>query len=359
MTEAIESMVTAVKAQNKTRIVELTEEFQDSSTRQRQSEKPLLELARKVRVLSTPDSPEFTTASEYNEIYSDLESSRGQANAALLNILNNGTGFTQAENTLQDLLTNLEAIQDVGQELEQTRDSLDVPVILALTGSRDYEVPKGGEVSIILSLKNVGNTSAKEIAVTVEGDMNLTTDPTPVRDLGKDESRDVTLTGSTSNAGQFNITAVASTADTTESHDVTVIVVDKADYLERARQQTQNLQDTLDGFDLAQQTAADGGQGGEGGGQKGGGNDPAAGLGNKLETVEERLTQLIQQVDKGRPNSQAVDNEIGSVINTYEAFINQVEGLDGNQLTEFQAGLLGADGRRTVETLEKAQEAEV
>ena len=46
------------------------------------------------------------------------------------------------------------------------------------------------------------------------------------------------------------------------------------------------------------------------------------------------------------------------MINTYGAFIEQVEGLEGGRLSAFQAALLTEDARRAVETMERAQDAD-
>ena len=273
MDDVIRQLRKSVEKGDKSKIIELVDNIIELFSKQRRHEDPIIILAKRVREVSDRDSDAFDTASRFNQEFAELETARSKVISSLETVLFDAPSSDETIERITELNEAINKRNQSIQTLVEAKQQLDLPAILALTGPRDTEVPKGGTVSIALSLENVGNTAAEEIAVTVEGDLDLTADPGTITDLGKDDSREITVSGQATGAGEFRGTAIARDGDTTASHDMTLIVVDKTSHLERALQQTRDLQDTLAGFDLTQPAATDGGEPGKG---KGGGNAPAA-----------------------------------------------------------------------------------
>ena len=364
-----ELLASALASNDKARIVGLVDDLVEENAANRAEEVRVAQLARAIQLGLDDGSPDFDAVATYGETHAGVMEARKALDRVLIDYLDGDATASEAEDAVNTSIARKDDLEDAAADVRSLAETASIPPTLALDRISSRTVPKGQQIVIGSTVRNLGDRALDDLTVTIDGDLALTATSNSIASLGARSERDLELTGTAAPAGQFQLQLAVSNDQASESTLFAVSVLAKGDYLHRARQQTQNLQDTLAGFDLTQPAATDGGPGGGPGGGGGGqgsvggghagGQGPAAGLANKLETIEQRLNQLIKHLEAGRPNVEAIDNQIGSVINTYGAFINQVEGMEGNRLTAFQAALLGEDARRTVETLEKAQEAEV
>ena len=86
------------------------------------------------------------------------------------------------------------------------------------------------------------------------------------------------------------------------------------------------------------------------------GEESTPGLLNKIETARKRIQAVIDDIESGSLDE--VDDEIRDITRLMGAFINQVEGLSDQHISETDRALLSSDAARTIDMLENAITAE-
>jgi len=170
----------------------------------------------------------------------------------------------------------------------------------------------------------------------------------------------LTLSISGESAGTDEVTLEVAGESDTDAVTVSVVVVDAASYLEQARSLLVQMREQVESLSLDDEKQ-DGGKGngnGKGNG-KSNGNGGSNGLSNKLDTAIERLDDLLEAIERGRPNETAIDNRIDAVGEQVEAFRRQLDALAGTQIPEEAAGALRYNADQVTSNLELATAADL
>lgn len=360
----LEKLKTAVEKDNKAQAVQIVPDLVREFRRRRTHEDVQTKIA---KVLSRIASEEENSGlpSEYLQATARTSEARTKVNSGLFRYLSDEATASETLDTVDDALSKREQVRQKGRRLVAAKDELDgFPAIVVLYGQDELEIPKDGSIGTNYTVENVGNTPKKNLDIEVESsELDVQSNPGSIAELNPEEIESVSLSipGGVRKEGVFSITLSVRTAPEEETEeggiedtlDVSLVVIDKSGYIDRAISQTRALSEELD--DIRTDTT--------------GRNQ---GLMKKLETIEKRLKDIKKKIDagsqsegKGRgrsggPPGEAIDNQIDSIINQYDAFINQVEGLQkADKISEFRSVLFTQDAGDVIETLEKAKKAEV
>lgn len=349
-TEQLQRLRNDLADDDRSGVLNLTDPVMDALEATRTREAAYDKVAQHVRASADDDA--HSIADDYLDAVSKAEKRRSEAIQTVMRYLSGETTGKATASAVDDAIDAENRLGDTTDALDGAKGDVSVPPILAVTGTETLEIPKGTDVSETYTISNLGTEVAADVTASVDGDLALSASPTAVGRLAPEEEATVTLSGSPSDEGQYNIRLSASSGHVGDVLVVTAVVANKADYVERARTQVQTLRRTVAGI------RDDGGNGKNGNRGKGDGGDDLQGVENKLRTIGNRLEKAQRQLERGRTTANAIDNRLGAAINVLEAVQNQVEGLRPQQISNGDATLVVNDAEKTVTTLEIAQRAD-
>lgn len=295
-------------------------------------------LARGVRARTDDDDAE-SLAREYEQAAQQADTERLQFGYNLLALTEGETAPSSMLGAVDSLIAAQEQAASLGADLREVDAAGAVPPQLAMVGPDSVDVRVGRELSLAFTVENVGTSALAGLAVDleVEDGLDVGADPASV-DLAAGEAQAVTVAGTASSAGEYDVRVSVGADSVAETELVPVVVATRVDYLQRAREQIQAL------IEDAEAAEDDGEKGGKGN----------RGLANQYRTADNRLVKIVRKAKDGSAASHQLDNETRSVMELLGAAINHAEAEAGNSLPERDAALLGHDTGEAIETLARS-----
>lgn len=184
-------------------------------------------------------------------------------------------------------------------------DEVELPPTLAFVGSSGPSGarPKGTEFEAGVTLQNVGDESAEGVEISVTSDLPTTPSGVEVGALAADEDASATGSVDATAAGEFEVTFGADAADAEPtSRSVEVTVLDKAGFVDRAREDLAGVLESLEESDLPK--------------------GKAKGVRTKLEAADRKLEDAEQFAENGR--ARQANNMLNAASNVLGAALNQL-----------------------------------
>lgn len=325
-------------------------------------ESALRDLARGVITRVEPGEPAHEAAQEFLRDVSTAQDARVKAKYDFALHLENGPSAESVADRVETVVETTAAVDEQADELRDRSGDVDLPPSLTVTGPGGVRVPKGEPVEAEFVAANLGVTAASDLSVRLDG-YDLDVSPGAIDSLAAGEERALAVTGAADEAVETAVTVGVGSA----SASAELRVLDKAGFLEVALVVLGDVEERL--ARIRETADDDGGPGaGNGNGRGDDGAEPGlTGLENKLDTATQRVERLAERADGGGPgagngngngNGDSLDQRIRAVMNLLGAFINQVEGLEGGQLTGQDASVLANDATQVIDELALATRAE-
>lgn len=258
-------------------------------------------------------------------------------------------GYFQGEVSGTEAAQAAQAATQAHDEFESARETVstakvDVGPILAIFGPTSIEHPKGVSLDTAFEVTNLGTSPTSDLSTTVKARRSLAVDPSSLTPLEPDTAAELALTGTPTESGGFTASLFVTGDEVGDEQSVQVVVLSKADYVDRASASLNAVADRLEEHSDS--------QGGNGtGNSKGGFND----LLGKVETAIKRLDRLLDRIENGR-GTPALDEKLQSVERELGAVLNQLSS-EGHGLPDGIAVRVRTDTEAVIETLATARRA--
>jgi len=356
--DTIEEIRDLVGSERKGEIVEGIPDLTEENEERNSDIRPKHDLSLVIKLLTEPGTEGFEAADSYLESVTQLR----RTEAIALQKLDAFIDFTQPDekdstlDAVDGFIISIEELQEAESELDAARQDIEeFPGVLSLSGTPTEEIPKGRALSTKVFANNIGLENLNDLDFSTSSDLDISVQPSSIAELDPDEKKTLEVgTQDTGSSGQYRVSVKAEQNGGEEQHIFTLEIVGKMSYLEQAISRTEKI------LGRVQENPPEEGSGNQGGGRGRGGRGGSSGnqgLENKLEVIIDRLKDIKLRVEGGGgPSSNAIDNQIDSVINEFDAFKNQVR---ANYEEDSSVALLTRGAELTVEKLEKAKEAEV
>ncbi|PSP80819.1 hypothetical protein BRC81_01665 [Halobacteriales archaeon QS_1_68_20] len=321
--------------------------FDDAVDDQANRESALRDVARGVVARTPPDDPAHQAAQQFLQAVNQAQQARVKAKYDFALHLEGGPDADDVADRVDAVVDTTDAVDSAAGDLQDEAGDVDLPPSLAVTGPSALLVPKGTAIDAEYTAENLGVTEATDLAVTVEG-YDVAVDPAAIDALLAGEATTLAVTGDADEAVEAPLIVTVGS----ETARTDLRVVDKAGFLDRALTVLDEVEERLD--------RVDDDDGGNGKGGKGNGKSGIQGLHNKVDTARKRIEKLIDRLESGGKGKggKSVDNRIRSTMQLLGAFINQAEGLSGNQLSAQDAAVLAGDAGEVIDELDAATRAE-
>lgn len=373
--DLLESLRTAVRDDDRSRAVELTAELLDAFERNRATVRARANLARTARDRARGNSDVVEAATTVLELAPKTNEAKIEVDEALLGYVS-GTEPGDLPDALTAAIEVHDSFDERASQLTATIEGADVdlPVFVTVVAPNQFVVPKGRPVDGRVSIRNDTTQPAADVAVSLDSDAELALSETAIDRIPPGEAATVRLVG-TPTDGEFRPQVTATVDDQSDSASPHLLVQNKRTYLEQAVDELVKLYNDLAVAAARADDSGAGAGGGRGGGTGGngtaGGNDSLVppGIDNTARTIARRTLQIIDQIEasgssgNGRsdagPAPEAIDNQIGSVVNEVEAFANQITAKAGKELFADAEPQLQRDAGALIDVYEDAQTAAV
>lgn len=266
-----------------------------------------------------------------------------------------GGGDDARNAVLEAAETAIESFETYDAVLEDlsTMDAFSFPPMVTVEASDDKLYPWMDSVSVPVVLTNIGNESATNVELNFEtrGEFDATLGRSSIASLAPDESITIQLEGTTPEPGIVKVTLFLESDEQSDEVSFHVTFAGTANALAMAMKELRELYATLRRIDSAEST--NWGRG-NGNGSSGGPDGLPSGLENRLGATIKQLTKCFLLTDDG----QDPGDKLGAVSNKLDAFINQVDGLDGQHINPANAERLRHDASSVQQLIETALDAE-
>jgi hypothetical protein len=344
---ALERFQEAVQNEDTVDAMNLVSGLRTETKNKTQRERALKKVARRIATSEESTANDRTVTTQYFETVDQVEQQRLEFGYSLF-------GFVEAEADVSDLKEPTQKLIDKNKDvtsnedsLRAIRDGLSIPPFLVVLGTGSVDIPKGNSDSIGLTVENVGGQPAEDISISTNSALPVETDPSTIDTLAADATTDIDISIEGEKIGESSVEVLIEGKSTSTDQEIQIKVAAKSGYLDRSLSQLKDLRGTLKNKTEDENK------------NKKRGSKATDGLLSKVNTAIQRIKRIKKRVDKKNPDTEAINNQIGSVINLLEAFINQTENLPEKQLDKTIAGLLIQDAEATIETLDSAQKAEI
>lgn len=317
-------------------VVEAMNQFDSVETalqRQESQERMYQSVARGTIARTAPSERANNVAKQVVEQAFEAEQARLSFNIGFMSFAGGNLSPGQMADRADQVINSHNKVNSTAETLQEVKSGVALPRLLTLTGPRSVTSHKGGDLEVAYSVENFGTRPIENVVVSVEGG-GFAPSPSDIGTLAADESETVTVSGTTGEAGTFDVDVSAEGDGVTETTDLTIRIIGKKGSINQALAVLEELQSHISAIDTG---------------------DDENGLMEKATTAEQRLKKIQARLERGRtPPEKAINNQINSVINLLNAFGNQVDGMTGSRLSEDQAALLLHDSREVIGVLNTA-----
>lgn len=348
----------ALQANDAVRITEAIADVVDALSVSRSRRRAMESLASQVTDSADPQSDATTAARSYLS----ASSKAGQTSLAVLTA---AFGYVDGEASTSETLDVVEraveehnAASSAEADLRDQKAGVELPALLALAPPDDVEIPVGRSKTVEATVENLGGASATDVTASVDSDLDVSVSPSNLGTVEADDAVSLTLSISGESSGTYDVTLEVAGESDTDGVTVSVVVVEAASYLEQARSLLVQMREQVESLSSGDEEQ-NGGKGKGKGNGKGNGNGGSNGLSNKLDTAIGRLDDLLEAIERGRPNETAIDNRIDAVGEQVEAFRRQLDALGGKQVPEEAAAALRYNAGQVMSNLELATAADL
>lgn len=349
MSDPVKALADALRADDAGRAAELLDSASDAMEARKQRHMGYQPLAIQTRRQTAPESDlrsACTTLLGQGTVAAQAHAELGMKLAGYFEGEVTGTAAAQAARAATQAHESFETARETVASA-----SVDVGPVLAIFGPTKVEHPKGVPLEETFDVTNLGTGSTAELSTSAKSRLSLTATPASLDPLEPDRTKTLTLSGTPTQDGGFSVSLAVTGDSVGDEQSVQVVVLSKADYLERAIASINGLIDQLEPH-----VEDDGSGGGSNGNNGGGKNQSGNGLLAKLRTARSRLEQLLTRVENGRTGP-SVDNKIQSVQQQLGAFSNHVSAQRGKALPDGTAVRVLTDAEAIIEQLASARQA--
>ncbi len=352
--QQLQTLRTAFENDDSERVVEVSAEVQEAFGESRTRENAFEQLARQV------DDPEYTSsqreaAAQLAQQIMNVRGARLRTNLAIRTYVHGSDDIDHAA-YVDQAIESYETYQQRVDEFESVTEDVSLPALATVDLDSSIPVGKGAEFEEPVTVTNAGESPVPDVSLALESDADLDLTVTNVGTLDPGASETVSLTGSISESGSYPVKVTAEGPDDTDHARGQVEVLDKKAYVERVLEELRDLYvQTKKAISRGDGNGRDDGRGN--GGNGGGG--PGNGLVNKLEEITKRIVAIVDSVIEGNDPERVIDNRIDSVVNQFDAFINQVEAKRGKGLRSSDATQVVNEAKVVKYSLDGATDAAI
>lgn len=382
--ELLRHVRTAVQNENRERVVDLTPELLDAFERNRTKVRAQASLARTARA-SAPGTTDIV------ESVQNVLRTASKTNQTKINVDKNLLSYIRGDdpdNLEEALTTAIETHNRFDNNFTklttQLEDSdVDVPSSVTIVSPNQFIVPKGANVEGQVTVRNDSTRVVENIDLSLESTAPLTLSQSEIKRIPSGDTTTVGFSG-TPSGGEYQPEITATVDNRSDSATPYLLVQNKRTYLEQAIDELINLYNDLAvaaaRIDSPGNSRNDG-SGGENSSNRRsdedssnetlGGNDTVlpSGIENKTRLIAKRTLTIINRIEGSQSTKsdddqdsdsiqmEAINNQIGSVINEVEALQNQIAALEGKKLYAEAGPQLQRDAGALIDIYEDAQEA--
>lgn len=325
----------------------------------REEEDAYVRTAGTVRERTAGDERAPTVARELRQATGRTQAARARTLDAVRRYLDGQATGEAAAATVTDQVEQFEAFERKKREFDDAKREVSVPGILAASAPRGDVVPKGQRLEVPVRIRNPGGEPLEDVSLAVaetSGSLALSRDR--IDRLAPGGSTTVTLEGQPADGGTARVSVEAS--DSSATAETQFVVRTKGEFVGSAISEIHGILTVLTAVRKeaagpgSPPDGGNGGNGGNGGADRGAG--PLAGMENQLETITKKLARTFDRI--GETGGDAVDRQLGAVVEQVEAFENHVRAQTGKHVPEKESAEIRNRTAALIDVVEDATLAE-
>lgn len=246
--QQLQAIKSALQADSKAQIIELTEHLSEEFNRRRETENKHVPVANTIRLRASEGSDQEAAAQEFFIRLEDVTRQRAVVDKSLILYLTDETDSIMAINAVESALEATKAMDDAIDRVRIAKAGFRIPPILMLTGPNEIEIPKGDKRSFDVTLDNLGTIQATDLLVTADSTLGAVLEPMAIENISPNSFNKIMTTLIPNQTGifEYRITARTETESTVKA--IRIIVADKTEYIEAAIAQVISLEQSLDQY---------------------------------------------------------------------------------------------------------------